>query len=618
MSDWKEQALLLAKDGKLSWRKMAKQLGVPKSTLSDFLRKSGAQVCSGQGVVNNSFVKDGLSICVIADTQCKPDLDLSYMYHIGKYIAEKRPDVIVHIGDHFDMPSLSSYDKGTKGFEGRRVKADLEAGHGGMRLLVDCWKDIDGYNPRMIFTTGNHECLTGDAEVLTTDGFVNIKELTTNHIVATMLEGGMLDWKKPKSVFSKKYNGSMNRYSSQSFYLDCTAGHRTYTVNGTGNTVVRESKDLPKHFRVITSVNQDVEYCMSDADIKLAAWLCTDNHHRASGSITLYQRVSNAQHVREILIDSGVKWSEKTRSREITQICGKILKKPPEASVEFYLDSSTINVSVSGNKTLPSWVKYLSNRQFDLFLKELVNADGTIPTNAVKSLVFYGALRICEDVQMCAVLHGWSATITEYRDGQYRVNLCHLNTRKQEGIAKEVYGYDGLVYCMSIENENFIVRQGGKCHVTGNCRLDTLVKYQPELEGIFGVKELNLEQYGWQVVDYLKPIEVEGIFFCHYLANPMSGKPYAGSAMNILKTVGRSFVVGHRQVLDVAIRPTVDGKQQIGIVNGAAYNHFEDYKGHVGNNHFRGLTMLHEVSDGFGLPMFISMAYLGKKYGGVE
>lgn len=59
----------------------------------------------------------------------------------------------------------------------------------------------------------------------------------------------------------------------------------------------------------------------------------------------------------------------------------------------------------------------------------------------------------------------------------------------------------------------------------------------------------------------------------------MSGKPYGGSAMNILKTVGRSFVVGHKQCLDIAIRPTIDGKQQIGIVNGACYDHFEHYKG---------------------------------------
>ena len=553
---WHETAIDMKRRG-LSGRQIAKNLGIGKSTVNDFF-KSFSDVKS-----------DRKSICVIADTQVKPNLDLTYLEVVGKYIAEKKPDVIVHIGDHWDMPSLSSYDRGTRGFEGRRVIDDIEAGHAGMRALVGQWKGIECYNPRMIFTTGNHECLTGDAEVLTTDGFVNIKELTTNHTVATMRDGGMLDWKKPNTVFSKQYDGLMNRYSSRSFYLDCTEGHRTYTVNGSGNIVVRESKDLPENFGVITSVNQDVEYCMSDDEIRLAAWLCTDSHHSASGSIRLYQRESNAQHVRDILIASGVKWSERTRVREITQICGRVLKNPPEASVEFYLDSRTISVDVSSNKTLPSWAKNLSNRQFDLFLKELVNADGTIPTKAVNSLVFYGALRICEDLQMCAVIHGWSATITEYRDGHYRVNLCHRNTRKQEGIVKEVYEYSGLVYCMTIENENFIVRQGGKCHVTGNCRLDRAANSQSELTGLLGVAQLEIEQYGWEVIEYLKPVEIDGIFFCHYLANPMSGKPYSGSALNQLKTVGRSFVVGHKQVLDVAIRPTIDGKQQIGIINGA-------------------------------------------------
>ena len=97
----------------------------------------------------------------------------------------------------------------------------------------------------------------------------------------------------------------------------------------------------------------------------------------------------------------------------------------------------------------------------------------------------------------------------------------------------------------------------------------------------------------------------------------MSGKPYGGSAMNILKTVGRSFVVGHKQCLDIAIRPTIDGKQQLGIVNGACYDHFESYKGFVGNNHFRGLTILHECSDGFAVPMFVSLAYMKEKYYGV-
>ena len=100
-------------------------------------------------------------------------------------------------------------------------------------------------------------------------------------------------------------------------------------------------------------------------------------------------------------------------------------------------------------------------------------------------------------------------------------------------------------------------------------RLDRYVDDNPELIGTLGTEMLPFEKYGWEVYDFLKPVEINGIFFVHYLANPMNGKPYGGNAMNILKTVGKSFVVGHKQCLDIAIRPTIDGKQQIGIINGA-------------------------------------------------
>jgi hypothetical protein len=145
-------------------------------------------------------------------------------------------------------------------------------------------------------------------------------------------------------------------------------------------------------------------------------------------------------------------------------------------------------------------------------------------------------------------------------------------------------------------------------------RLDRYIDDNPELIGTLGTDLLPFEKYGWEVHPFLKPVEVNGIFFVHYLANPMNGKPYGGNAMNILKTVGRSFVVGHKQVLDVAIRPTIDGKQQIGIVNGACYDHMEGYKGWQGNNHFRGLTVLHEAKDGFAVPCFVSLSYMKEAY----
>ena len=107
-----------------------------------------------------------MKILVIGDTQCKPDIDMSYLSHIGAYLVEKKPDVVVHLGDHFDFPSLSSYDVGKRQFEGRRYKADVEAGNKGMELLLAPLKQYNAnavknhkerYKPRMVFLWGNHE-----------------------------------------------------------------------------------------------------------------------------------------------------------------------------------------------------------------------------------------------------------------------------------------------------------------------------------------------------------------------------------------------------------------------------------------------------------------------------
>ena len=107
------------------------------------------------------LTNQSLNILVISDCQVKDGVDLSYLTAIGKYIASKKPDVVVNIGDFWDFPSLSSYDKGKLSFEGRRLKADIEIGNKGMDLLLAPIKQEADYFPRMIFTLGNHECLTG-------------------------------------------------------------------------------------------------------------------------------------------------------------------------------------------------------------------------------------------------------------------------------------------------------------------------------------------------------------------------------------------------------------------------------------------------------------------------
>lgn len=94
---------------------------------------------------------------VIPDTQVKPGINTDHLEWAGNYASEKRPDVIVMIGDWWDMPSLSSYDKGKLSFEGRRYINDVEAGCKAMERFLKPIQAVPDYKPRMVFTLGNHE-----------------------------------------------------------------------------------------------------------------------------------------------------------------------------------------------------------------------------------------------------------------------------------------------------------------------------------------------------------------------------------------------------------------------------------------------------------------------------
>ncbi len=108
----------------------------------------------------------GLKIMFIPDTQQKAGVPNSYLTSMGEYMVAKRPDVVVHIGDHWDLPSLSSYDKGKKCYEGRYYKQDIEAGNHAMDLLMAplhahnkrmAETKHKQYHPRLVFCMGNHE-----------------------------------------------------------------------------------------------------------------------------------------------------------------------------------------------------------------------------------------------------------------------------------------------------------------------------------------------------------------------------------------------------------------------------------------------------------------------------
>ncbi len=91
------------------------------------------------------------------DTQIAAGDDLSYIRHIALYFADKRPDVVIQLGDWADMVSLSSYDsKAKKAVDKRSVRYDFEAANEAWATVDAIWAK-EGYNPRKVYVLGNHE-----------------------------------------------------------------------------------------------------------------------------------------------------------------------------------------------------------------------------------------------------------------------------------------------------------------------------------------------------------------------------------------------------------------------------------------------------------------------------
>ena len=128
---------------------------------------------------------------VIPDTQAKDGVPTDHLTWIGNYIVDEYRNKnikIIHLGDHADMPSLSSYDKGKKSMEGRRVVKDIEAANEAWRILNQPIYDLNEirrktkhaqWDPERHIILGNHEdrinrATENDAQI---DGLFSVDDL---------------------------------------------------------------------------------------------------------------------------------------------------------------------------------------------------------------------------------------------------------------------------------------------------------------------------------------------------------------------------------------------------------------------------------------------------------
>ena len=164
--------------------------------------------------------------------------------------------------------------------------------------------------------------------------------------------------------------------------------------------------------------------------------------------------------------------------------------------------------------------------------------------------------------------------------------------------------------------KNHKVRWNPELHLTlGNHenRINRATENDPKLDGTLSVLDLGYESFGWNVVDFLHPIVLDGVAYSHYFTTGLLGRSVTSARQLILKK-HMSCVMGHNQNWDIHRSVRADGKGVIGLMSGSCYMHDEDYLGPQGNHYNRGIWMLYEVEDGDFHPLHISLNFLEKRY----
>jgi hypothetical protein len=190
--------------------------------------------------------------------------------------------------------------------------------------------------------------------------------------------------------------------------------------------------------------------------------------------------------------------------------------------------------------------------------------------------------------------------------------LCDIEAGKE--------AFEILVGPMQAEQARLVRRKrkqwNPRCEfLFGNheARISAALNRDPKLDGVLSFDMLKTP--GFNRNEFLKIVNIDGIRYCHYFPNPLSGKPIGGTIPNRLNHIGGSFVQGHQQGFQYGCKQYPD-KVAHGLVCGRFYSHHEAYRpSDVQDCEWNGIVILNEVRNNGDFDLMpLSFNYLRKAF----
>lgn len=134
-------------------------------------------------------------------------------------------------------------------------------------------------------------------------------------------------------------------------------------------------------------------------------------------------------------------------------------------------------------------------------------------------------------------------------------------------------------------------------------RISRAVEHIPELEGTLSLNDLQRSSFGWDMHDFLDPVEVQGFQCSHYFVSGLMGRPIGGEnhALALIKRTHQSCIQGHSHLWGESHHTRADGSKIQAFVAGCYVEptHIESYAGRAFHMWGNGLTILRGCEHGY-------------------
>lgn len=331
-------------------------------------------------------------------------------------------------------------------------------------------------------------CLVPETEVLTTNGWKRIDQITLDDKVMASDINGVGNFVNPKEIHIYDYNDNISKFEGKNVSQFVTKQHRMLLQDRKGKRFVKRVQDIETPSNVLTYGMVNALSNTKNNERKLTTYERFLIVLQADGSI--YKEYTNEdgkvinknRNGKNGFISTTFSFKKERKINRLVEILKELNFEYTLVNYENNKEQTLITVKVPNDliisKSFNDWIT-LEELTYDFsreFINELKYWDGWDYENPT-----FGYDTANQEnaklVEIIGFIGGYKTSFNIQKSNEINEKDCYrltFNSKKNYSarnkiIRTEEY-YNGKVYCLSVEGEFFTIRHNGKVSITGNCK----------------------------------------------------------------------------------------------------------------------------------------------------